>query len=135
RGGYLLGCLGPESGAPVTLLASGAILVQSLQAAELLAQQGLRVFVYSVTSWTSLARDPVYLRSLLGQSQGPVVASTDYVRAVPDQIRQYVAADRRFTSLGTDGFGRSDTRAALRRYFGVDAASIAKTARNCLYDS
>nr|UOZ96225.1 Pyruvate dehydrogenase E1 component [Cupriavidus sp.] len=135
RGGYLLDCLGADSGPPVSLMASGAILVQAIQAAEQLAQEGLRVFVYSVTSWTNLARDPGYLRSLLGQSQGPVVAATDYVRAVPDQIRQYVAADRGFTSLGTDGFGRSDTRAALRRYFGVDAASIAKAARNCLYDS
>jgi pyruvate dehydrogenase E1 component len=135
RGGYLLDCLGPGTGAPVTLLASGAILVQAIRAAESLAQEGLRVFVYSITSWTNLARDPGYLRWLLDQSQGPVVAATDYVRAVPDQLREHITADRRFTSLGTDGFGRSDTRAALRRYFGVDAASIANAARNRLYDS
>jgi pyruvate dehydrogenase E1 component len=116
-------------------LASGAILVQAIRAAESLAQEGLRVFVYSITSWTNLARDPGYLRWLLDQSQGPVVAATDYVRAVPDQLREHITADRRFTSLGTDGFGRSDTRAALRRYFGVDAASIANAARNRLYDS
>jgi pyruvate dehydrogenase E1 component len=96
----------------------------------MLARQGFRVFVYSITSWTNLSREPDYLQAILVQSQGPVVAVTDYVRAVPDQIRGHISADRTFTSLGTDGFGCSDTRAALRAHFGVDAATIAQAARN-----
>ena len=58
----------------------------------------------------------------LGTGAGPVVAVTDYMRAVPDQVSRWVA--RPFTSLGTDGFGRSDARQALRRYFEVDAAHV-----------
>ena len=69
---------------------------------------------------------------LLQQSQGPFVAASDYVRAVPESIRAYVPAGRGFVTLGTDGFGRSDTRAALREYFGVDAAAIARAARRSL---
>jgi pyruvate dehydrogenase E1 component len=128
RGGYLLDLVGPAEGPCVTLMGSGAILLQALEASERLAAQGLRVFVYSVTSWTNLAQDPKYLASLLAQSQGPIVAATDYVRAVPDQIRGQLPADRPFISLGTDGFGCSDTRAALRTHFGVDAAAIAQAA-------
>jgi pyruvate dehydrogenase E1 component len=124
RGGYLLQVCGPEDGPPVSLMGSGAILLQAIEAAEALGRQGLRAYVYSVTSWTALARDPAYLASLLAQSCGPIVATTDYVRAVPDQIRGHLAIDRHFVSLGTDGFGCSDTRAALRAHFGVDAASI-----------
>ena len=130
RGGYLLQVEGASDGVPVTLLASGAILIQALQASEILVRQGFRVFVYSITSWTNLSREPDYLQAILVQSQGPVVAVTDYVRAVPDQIRGHISADRTFTSLGTDGFGCSDTRAALRAHFGVDAATIAQAARN-----
>ena len=66
------------------------------------------------------------------QGVGPVIAATDYVRAVPESVRAYVPAGRRYRALGTDGFGRSDTRAALRAYFGVDAASIAQAARAAL---
>jgi pyruvate dehydrogenase E1 component len=128
RGGYLLDLVGPAEGPCVTLMGSGAILLQALEASERLAAKGLRVFVYSVTSWTNLAQDPKYLASLLAQSQGPIVAATDYVRAVPDQIRGQLPADRPFISLGTDGFGCSDTRAALRTHFGVDAAAIAQAA-------
>jgi pyruvate dehydrogenase E1 component len=60
---------------------------------------------------------------------GPIVAASDYVRAVPESIRAFVPDGRSYTTLGTDGFGRSDTRAALRAFFGVDAASIAQAAR------
>ena len=129
RGGYLLEVVGPAEGPCVTLMGSGAILLQALQAAEQLAAQGHRVFVYSVTSWTNLAQDPEYLAALLAQSQGPIVAATDYVRAVPDQIRSPLPADRSLICLGTDGFGCSDTRAALRAHFGVDAAAIAQAAQ------
>jgi pyruvate dehydrogenase E1 component len=57
-----------------------------------------------------------------------VIAASDYVRAVPESVRAYVPAGRGFTTLGTDGFGRSDTRAALRAFFQVDAASIVRAA-------
>jgi pyruvate dehydrogenase E1 component len=65
------------------------------------------------------------------QQPGPIVAATDYVRAVPESIRR-MSPGRSYTTLGTDGFGRSDTRAALRQFFGVDAASIVRAARRSL---
>jgi pyruvate dehydrogenase E1 component len=65
-----------------------------------------------------------HLQGLLAQSQGPIVAVSDWVRAVPEQIRAYLPADRPFTVLATDGFGCSDTRSALREKFGVDANAI-----------
>jgi pyruvate dehydrogenase E1 component len=68
----------------------------------------------------------------LGKSRGPVIAATDYVRAVPELIRAYVP--RRYVTLGTDGFGRSDTRQALREFFEVDRASIAIAALKALAD-
>jgi pyruvate dehydrogenase E1 component len=69
----------------------------------------------------------------LGGATGvPVIAASDYVRAVPESIRAFVPPSRRYVTLGTDGFGRSDTRAALRSFFGVDAASIARAARHAL---
>ena len=67
--------------------------------------------------------------STLLAGTGPIVAASDYVRAVPEQVRAFVPAGRSFTTLGTDGFGRSDTRAALRAFFSVDAAAIANAAR------
>ncbi len=94
--------------------------------------------VWSVTSWTQLARDgkacdeyrmlhpdsdcTPYVTKRLSEAPGPVVAVSDYMRAVQDQIAQFVPSD--YNSLGTDGFGASDTRAALRRHFKVDAQSI-----------
>jgi pyruvate dehydrogenase E1 component len=73
-----------------------------------------------------------HLASLLSSTQGPVIAATDYVRAVPESVRAFVPEGRRYTTLGTDGFGRSDTRAALRRFFAVDADSIAQAAFKAL---
>ena len=73
-----------------------------------------------------------YLRELLEGSKGPVVAATDYVRAVPESVRAYLPEGRRYLTLGTDGFGRSDTRAALREFFAVDAAHIVKAAKFAL---
>jgi len=137
---------GPGAGAAsrrVTLLGSGAILGEVLKAARALAAQGIASDVFSVTSWSELARDgqaaerqaltgrpadPPYLTRLLADTRGPVVAASDYVRAVPESIRAFVPAGRRYLTLGTDGFGRSDTRAALREFFGVDAASIVRAA-------
>ncbi|MCX7232572.1 MAG: alpha-ketoglutarate dehydrogenase [Burkholderiales bacterium] len=123
----------------VTLLGSGAILTEVIQAAALLAAQGVAVDVFSVTSWSELAREALACRELnapntaaslpfitrqLQQSTGNIIAATDYVRAVPEAIRAYLPDGRRYTTLGTDGFGRSDTRAALRAFFKVDAVSI-----------
>ena len=132
----------------VTLLGSGAILTEVIKAAEQLAAQGVTAFVYSITSWSELARDGVaceqamlndesnigapYLYQQLENSQGPIIAATDYVRALPESVRAYVPAGRRYLTLGTDGFGRSDTRAELRAYFGVDAATISRAALRAL---
>ncbi|MDP5500833.1 hypothetical protein P3775_21020, partial [Pseudomonas aeruginosa] len=69
-----------------------------------------------------------HIAALLQHTAGPVIAATDYVRQVPESIRACIPAGRRYVTLGTDGFGRSDTRAELRRFFSVDAGSIAATA-------
>jgi pyruvate dehydrogenase E1 component len=133
RGGYHFGAYGPTGGDRVTLLGSGAILTEVVKAAEHLALQGIGSDVFSVTSWSELARDGAanaraYIAELLERSAGPVIAATDYVRAVPESVRAFLPATRRYVTLGTDGFGRSDTRAALRAFFKVDAASIAACA-------
>jgi pyruvate dehydrogenase E1 component len=142
RGAYRFATYG-EGTPHVTLLGSGAILTEVIRAAQDLAAQGIASEVVSVTSWSELARDGMrcdahalqgesaqvpYLRSLLAAGQGPIVAATDYVRAVPEQVRAYLPEGRRYTPLGTDGFGRSDTRAALRAFFSVDAAAIVRAA-------
>jgi pyruvate dehydrogenase E1 component len=142
RGAYRFATYG--KGKPkVTLMGSGAILTEVIKAAEQLAAQGVASEVVSVTSWSELARNGVgceqravrgephnvpYLRELLQGAGGPVIAASDYVRAVPESVRAYVPGGRRYLTLGTDGFGRSDTRAALREFFGVDAAHIVRTA-------
>ncbi|WP_291916424.1 alpha-ketoglutarate dehydrogenase [Limnohabitans sp.] len=140
RGGYRFGVYGPSDAAQrVTLLGSGAILTEVVKAAQQLAAQGLGVEVLSITSWSELARDGMaqadnasHLAQLLASTQGPVIAATDYVRAVPESVRAFVPEGRRYRTLGTDGFGRSDTRAALRRFFAVDADSIAQAATRAL---
>jgi len=147
RGGYRFGAYGPgasdgaNSKAPrVTLLGSGAILTEVIKAAHQLAAQGVGVEVLSITSWSELARDGMadatgtssHLMQLLSSTHGPVIAATDYVRAVPESVRAFVPEGRRYSTLGTDGFGRSDTRAALRRFFAVDADSIAQAALQAL---
>ena len=123
----------------VTLMGSGAILTEVVKAADQLAAQGIASELISVTSWSELARDAEaqgdgrgHVGSLLSNGVGPVIAATDYVRAVPESIRAHVPAGRRYVTLGTDGFGRSDTRAALREFFGVDAAAIAAAARGAV---
>ncbi|VTU33842.1 Pyruvate dehydrogenase E1 component [Variovorax sp. SRS16] len=149
RGCHRFGRYPADSATPrVTLLGSGAILTEVIKAAKALAAEGIACEVFSVTSWSELARDgraceeralageteagtPFIARQLAGSS-GPVVAATDYVRAVPESVRAFLPAGRRYLTLGTDGFGRSDTRAALRRFFGVDAHSIAHAARHAL---
>ncbi len=146
RGGYRFATYG--EGAPrVTLCGSGAILTEVVQAAQQLAAGGIACEVLSITSWSELAREGIaaeeaalrgeaapatWLQSLFGGSSAPIVAATDYVRAVPEQVRAHLPAGRRYLTLGTDGFGRSDTRAALRSFFGVDAASVVRAARHVL---
>ena len=119
----------------VSLLGSGTILREVIAAAETLEKDhGVAADVWSVTSFGELSRDgvaceagggtPWVVRCLAGATR--VVAATDYVRAVPELIRQWVPG--RYVTLGTDGFGRSDTRAALRAYFGVDRDDIVRAA-------
>jgi pyruvate dehydrogenase E1 component len=127
----------PKTLQKVTLLGSGAILTEVIKAAALLAAQGIDVDVVSVTSWSELARDGAaceataaqpWIQQVLSQTSGPIIAATDYVRAVPESVRAYIPEGRKYATLGTDGFGRSDTRAALRAYFKVDADSIVQAA-------
>ena len=139
----------------VTLMGSGAILTEVIKAAQAMAARGVAVRVLSVTSWSELARQAqastapapgdadtgsfqpanAFITSQLARTQGPIVAATDYVRAVPESIRAYLPPGRSYVTLGTDGFGRSDTRAALRRFFSVDAASIERAAWRALQGS
>jgi pyruvate dehydrogenase E1 component len=140
QGAYHFANFTPENGNPnqlVTLMGSGAILLEVLIAAKTLVAQGVDVEVISVTSWSELARDGrtctdpsnqkvPYLTKLLSKRKGPVLAASDYVCAVTECVRAFVPAGRTYKTLGTDGFGRSDTRAALRHYFGVDAAAIVR---------
>jgi pyruvate dehydrogenase E1 component len=122
------------------LMASGVAVPWALEAQELLAQDwGVSADVWSVTSWGELRRDGLeanehnflnpgepkrvpYLTGKLAQADGPFVAVSDYMHAVPDQIRQFVPGD--YATLGADGFGFSDTRAAARRHFKIDGPSI-----------
>jgi pyruvate dehydrogenase E1 component len=137
-----------QAEARVQLLGAGAILGEVIAAKQLLASDwGVEAAVWSVTSFTELHRDgmgaerntrlgaatnPPYVTRALEGSQGPVIAATDYVRAVPELIRAYVP--RRYVTLGTDGFGRSDTREALREFFEVDRKSIVIAALKALAD-
>ena len=132
--------------AKVRLLGAGTILREALAAAELLeGEHGVAADVYSVTSFTELRReameverarrlgmptDSAWVEQQLPGNGTPIVAASDYVRAVPDLIRPYVAD--RYVTLGTDGFGRSDTRAALRSFFEVDRHAIAAAALHAL---
>jgi pyruvate dehydrogenase E1 component len=109
-----------------------------LAAADLLEKDwNIGANVWSVTSFTELRRDGMqaerarrlggsgtsWVEQCLEKTQGPVIAASDYVSAVADLIRPYIS--KRYVALGTDGFGRSDTRAALRAFFEVDARHIA----------
>jgi len=122
------------------ILASGVAMPAALRAADLLAQSwDVAADVWSVTSWNELHRDGLAVEKallrhperaaavpivaeLLGKSPGPVVAVSDWIRGVPEQIRPWVP--NTYVTLGTDGFGFSDTRPAARRYFNTDAESV-----------
>jgi pyruvate dehydrogenase E1 component len=150
-GMYLLRPAAPLSPAPrVRLLGSGAILREAIRAADMLAREcGIGAEVWSVTSFTELRRSGMegdrwnrlhpeserrrcHVQECLGSSFDPVVAVSDYVRAVPDLIRAWIPG--RYVTLGTDGFGRSDTRETMRRFFEIDGASIALAALSALAD-
>ena len=136
--------------ATAQLLGSGAILREVLAAAEMLEQDWkVGADVWSVTSFTELRRDGMtverhnrfnpesdaelsWVERCLNDTQGPVIASTDYMRSVADLIRTWVP--RRYVTLGTDGFGRSDTRAALRDFFEVDRHHVVIAALKALAD-
>jgi pyruvate dehydrogenase E1 component len=119
--------------ATVQLLASGPILREALSAAETLAREhGVEANVFSVTSFSEAARQPAWVAECFAGTQGPIVAASDYVRAVPGLLHGALPAGRRYVKLGTDDFGRSDTRTALRAYFGVDAASIVRASLDAL---
>ena len=122
-----------------------------LGAAELLEKEfSIPTDVFSVTSFSELRREALdveranllhpdappampYVQQLLKDREGPVIAATDYMRIVPDQIRQWVGGTR-YVTLGTDGFGRSDSRAALRGHFEVDRRFIALATLKALAD-
>ncbi|MNQ35666.1 Pyruvate dehydrogenase E1 component [compost metagenome] len=155
QAGILQGMYRLRQGEPgalrVQLLGSGAILAETLAAADLLRQDfGVSADVWSVTSYSELMRDGQeverwnrlhpqaqarrgHAETAFAASEGPVVAATDYMKTVPEQIRPFVAG-RRYVTLGTDGFGRSDTRQALRSFFGVDRHHIALAALKALAD-
>ncbi|MEK7666546.1 MAG: pyruvate dehydrogenase (acetyl-transferring), homodimeric type, partial [Pseudomonadota bacterium] len=136
KGMYLFRQGGTGKGPRVQLLGSGTILNEVIAAADLLKQDwGIEADIWSCPSFTLLARDGVatarwnllhptaeprkpYVQQCLENTEGPVIASTDYVRAFAEQIRPYVPG--RYQVLGTDGFGRSDTREKLRHFFEVD---------------
>jgi len=140
-----------KKGAPrVQLLGSGTIFLEVVAAADLLkADWGVDADLWSCPSFTELARDGMtvdrqnllhptakpqvsHVTQCLAGTQGPVIAATDYIRSFAEQIRAYVP--RRYTVLGTDGFGRSDTRAQLRRFFEVDRYYVTVAALKALAD-
>jgi pyruvate dehydrogenase E1 component len=150
RGMYLFS-EGRNTGGPrVQLLGSGTILREVISAAQLLEQEfGVHADVWSCPSFNELRRNGVeaerwnllhpaqpprksYVEQCLGGREGPVVAASDYMRAFAEQIRPYVP--RRYVCLGTDGFGRSDYRVALRRFFEVDRHYVTVAALNALAD-
>jgi pyruvate dehydrogenase E1 component len=136
----------------VQLLGSGTILREAMEAAELLWNDwGVAGDVWSVTSFTELRRDGIdaerwnllhpaekprkaYVTQHFEKTVGPIVATTDYMRLFADQIRPYIPRGRSYTVLGTDGFGRSDTRSKLREFFEVDRRYVVLAALRALAD-
>ena len=142
-------CLEKEKSPAVKLVGSGAILNESIKAKEMLKEFDISAEVWSVTSFNLLRKDGMeterekimdpmskretYLDKVFNDPKVPVVASTDYMRAYPEQIRPYVSSD--YYVLGTDGFGRSDSRQRLREFFEVDAKTIVQTSVYALHQS
>lgn len=150
KGMYLLQQTAPKAKIRLQLLGSGAILREVIAAAEILQNEyGIGADIWSVTSFTELRRDGLaidrhnrlhpgetakqsYVTTCLQGQPGPVIAATDYMKLFADQIRAYVP--QKYYVLGTDGFGRSDTRTKLRYFFEVNAQAIAYTALKALAD-
>ena len=150
RGMYRLSSTDSGDGQPQRpqLFGSGTILIEVLRAQQILKERyGIGTDVWSVTSYSELCRDAMatsrwnalhpggdarssYLESALDGVAGPFIAASDNVRLVPDQIRQWIPG--RYAILGTDGFGRSDTREVLRRHFEIDAECTAYAALHAL---
>ena len=139
RGLYKLRGAPKGDGPIVRLIGSGPIMLQVLDAVEKLEEFGIRSEIWSATSYGELRRDGLecerwnrlnpsepekqsWVQEKLGSSKDPIIAVSDNMAAVPDMIRQWMPDD--YTVLGTDGFGRSDTREALRRFFEIDGESI-----------
>ena len=141
----------PKGDGPVVrLIGSGPIMLQLLAAVEILETYGVRSEIYSATSYGELRREGLeceranrlnpgksrqvpYVEELLGDGTLPTIAVSDNQIAVPDMIRQWVGGD--YTVLGTDGFGRSDTRPNLRKFFEIDSQSITLAALSSLVRS
>ncbi len=150
KGAYRLQAPAKGGKLRATLLGSGTILREALAAAaQLEAEYGVRTEVFSVTSFSELRREALecerwnllhpgkpartpYVSECFAQAKGPFIAATDYVRTVADQIREWIPG--RYLSLGTDGFGRSDARAALRQHFEVDRNYILVATLKALAD-
>jgi pyruvate dehydrogenase E1 component len=150
QGMYLFRKGAADNGPRVQLLGSGAIFREAIAAAVLLKDDwGVEADLWSCPSFTELARDgqdcarwnllhpataqrTPHVTALLADTRGPVIAASDYVRAFAEQIRPYVP--RRYVVLGTDGFGRSDTRERLRHFFEVDRRWIAVASLSALAD-
>ncbi len=149
KGMYLLH-IGGRGKVRATLMGSGTILREVMAAAELLESEfGIPADVFSVTSYTELRREALakdrvsrlrpeeklaqpWVQECLGDREGPFIAATDYMKIVADQVREWVPG--RYVALGTDGYGRSDSRAALRGFFEVDRHWITVAALRALAD-
>ncbi len=150
KGMYRLMTVGESNKTDVQLFGSGTILREVIKAAELVQKDyGLSSQIWSVTSYAELRQngldcernklrssgddvDLCYVEDQLKGLDGPFIAASDYMRTVADQIRQWIPGP--YYTLGTDGFGRSDSRQALRQFFEVDAESIAYTSLRALYE-
>jgi len=148
--GFAMGSAKAENAPRIQLLGSGTIFREVIAAADLLRNDwGVESDLWSCPSFTELARDgraverhnllnptgtrrKSHVEQCLEPTRGPVVAATDYVRAFAEQIRPYVP--RRYVVLGTDGYGRSDTREKLRRFFEVDRHYVTVAALKALAD-
>jgi pyruvate dehydrogenase E1 component len=153
KGMYLLRESKHKGKTRVQLLGSGTILREVLAAAEMLESEwGVAADVWSATSFTELRRDGLaaerwnllhpeakprvpYATKALGGKPGPIVAASDYMKTFADQIRPFIPQGRSYRVLGTDGFGRSDSRAKLRHFFEVDRCFVTIAALRALMDS
>ena len=148
KGGYCYRRSNNAQGEVVNLLSSGAIMQQALQAADMLETLGYRVHVWSMTSFNELARDAQdcerwsrlhpteparqpYVKQLFSQEDGVFIAVTDYMKALPNSIARWMPAH--YETLGTDGYGLSESRQCLRDYFEISAQCIVQATVSTLF--